>query len=94
MEEKPDFLQAVVYLSGEVTDMVFREACREVARQALLGFADGTEWTVPAAARRFDCEVWTIRTLLGFAGTEGFEDISFSELPEDRFQVFLQNGER
>lgn len=94
MEEKPDFLQAVVYLDGPVTDMVFREACREVARQALLGFADGTEWTVPAAARRFDCEDWTIRTLLGFAGTEGFEDISISELPEDRFQVFRQNGER
>lgn len=94
MEEKPDFLQAVVYLSGEVTDMVFREACREVARQALLGFADGTVHSVPAAARQFDCEEWTIRTLLGFAGTEGFEDISLSELPEDRFQVFRQNSAR
>lgn len=94
MEEKPDFLQAVVYLSGEVTDMVFRESCREVARQALLGFADGTEWTVPAAARRFHCEEWTIRNLLAFAGTEGFEDLSISELPEDRFQVCRQNGAR
>lgn len=28
MEEKPDFLQAVVYLDGPVTDMVFREACK------------------------------------------------------------------
>ena len=94
MQEKPDFLQAVVYLSGEVTDMVFREACREVARQALLGFADGADWTVPAAARRFDCEDWTIRTLLALAGTEGFADISISELSDDRFHVFLQDGAR
>ena len=94
MEEKPDFLQAVVYLSGEVTDMVFREACREVARQALLEFADGTEWTVAAAARQFDCEEWTIRNLLAFAGTAGFEDISISELPDDRFHVVRQDGAR
>ena len=94
MQEKPDFLQAVVYLDGPVTDMVFREACREVARQALLGFADGTEWTVPAAARRFECEDWTIRTLLSLAGTAGFEDISISELSEDKFQVFRQNSAR
>ena len=88
MAEIPTLLQAVVYLGGPVTDMVFQEACSAVVRDALLALADGTEGSVPAAARLFGCEAETVRDLLALAGTAGFEAFSVSELSADRFHVY------